>query len=88
MSARSPCAMRPALIALARRGCQHLLLALAGLLAAAPAVHANTDETLVIGFNNLYSADVAGSADNTTLSYWLAPGAYITGELDRAVDGL
>lgn len=52
------------------------VVCISGLLA--PAVQAATD-TLVINFNNLYSTDVKGSADNTLLTYTLAPGAYLTG---------
>lgn len=37
------------------------------------------DHTLVIEFSNQYSADVLGSAENTTLVYRVAPQAWITG---------
>jgi PEP-CTERM motif len=37
------------------------------------------DHTLVIEFSNQYSADVKGSAENTTLVYRVAPQAWITG---------
>ena len=47
-------------------------------LAATPVATAATD-TLVINFNNLYSTDIKGSADNTLLTHTLAPGAYLTG---------
>jgi hypothetical protein len=53
-----------------------------GLTATAPAALAAetlVDHTLVIEFNNLYSADEKGSSDNTTLVYHLAPQAWITG---------